>query len=99
MVAVDPRGSSAPGASKSARSRGAGSGAGLRARVGGARQGLLEPGPEWRWDHLPYRRGLFPARAGARVVADGLQAPRDRADVDTLRGTGAVVPPLKHRPV
>src|SRR6266481_8282363 len=98
MVAVNPRGSLAPGASESARPGRAGSSPGLRARVGGARQGLLEPGPAWRWDHLPDRRGLFPARAGARVVADGLQAPRDRADVDTLRGTGALVPPLKPRP-
>src|SRR6266404_9182106 len=97
MVAADPGGGPALGASESPRPGGAGSGAGLRARVGGARQGLLEPGPEWRWDHVSHRRGLFPACAGARLMADGLQAPRDRPDVDTLRGARALAAALEPR--
>src|ERR1700738_408586 len=90
MVAADPGGGPAPRAPEPARPSGAGSGAGLRARVGGARQGLLEPGPECRWDHIPHRRGLLSTRAGTRLMADRLQAPRDRADVDALRGARAL---------
>ncbi len=36
------------------------------------RQGLLEPDPECRWDHVPHGGDLFPARTGACLVADGL---------------------------
>src|SRR4029453_6561256 len=68
MVANDPSRSAAPCAPESARPGRTGSGLGLRARMGGARQGLLEPGPECRWDHVSPRGGLFPARAGARLV-------------------------------
>src|SRR5258708_38978914 len=98
MVAADPGGGTSPRASESARPGGTGPGAGLRARMGGPRQGLLEPGPECRWDHISHRGGLFPARAGARLVADRLQAARNREDVGALRGTRAIAGWLNPRP-